>query len=132
MKKLNFYLIDDSEVNNFYNEDLLNDLDCTNSVTVFSSSQKALDTLLKTHRASEIMPDIILLDIRMPELDGFEFLDELEQELDDAEFTPKIFILTSSKHRKDIESFDHQYLASEFLGKPLEIKDIENLIKKHF
>ena len=132
MKNLDFYLIDDSEVNNFYNEDLIKDLEFTNSVTVFSSSRIALDTLLELHNNKRKLPDVILLDIRMPELDGFEFIDELEQELEDENFTPKIFILTSSKHRNDIESFNNQFLASEFLNKPLEAEEIIRLVKTHF
>ncbi|MFT7156330.1 MAG: CheY-like chemotaxis protein [Parvicella sp.] len=78
------------------------------------------------------MPEVILLDIRMPALDGFEFLDELEQAIEGEHFSPNIFIQTSSKHRKDLESFNHQILASEFLNKPLENNEIEELVKKHF
>lgn len=131
-QKLDFFIVDDSDVNNYYTEDLLNEFDFTNSVTTFLKAKEGLNELIKRLNENARLPDVIFLDIRMPEMDGFEFIEELENELDDQDFGAKVFILTSSKHRRDVEAFEKQYIACEFLNKPLEREDLQRMITKHF
>lgn len=131
-QKLDFFIIDDSDVNNYYIEDLLEEFEFTNSVNSFMKASEALDELLARIKSDKKLPDVIFLDIRMPEMDGFEFIEELENELDDAPFTPKVFILTSSRHRRDVEAFSKQFIACEFLNKPLEKEVVSEMLVKHF
>jgi CheY-like chemotaxis protein len=131
-QKLDFFIIDDSEVNNYYTEDLLKEYGFTNSVEVFLNAQDALKALLTLLDNERKLPDVIFLDVRMPEMDGFEFIDELEQQLNDKEFPSKVFVLTSSKHRRDVESFEKQLIACEFMNKPLEREDFDRMIEKYF
>ncbi len=131
-EKLDFFIIDDSDVNNYYTKDLLEEIEATNSVTVFMSPQEGLNDLISRFKNKKSLPHIILLDVRMDEMDGFEFLDELEYHLDDFELETKIFLLTSSKHRRDLEAFEKQMMASEFMNKPVSKEELEQKINKYF
>lgn len=130
--KLDFFIIDDSDVNNYYTEDLLEEFDFTNSISTFLRAQEGLNELMKRIEARENVPHVILLDIRMPEMDGFEFIEELEYRLDERTIDTKIFILTSSKHRRDVEAFDKQSIACEFLNKPLDKAELLAVLGKYF
>lgn len=130
--KIDFFIIDDSEINNYYTEDLLKEFEFTDSVTSYMNAENALNELLKKIESGEKLPEIIFLDIRMPGMGGFEFVEELEHALDDGEFPCRIFILTSSKHRRDVEAFEKQFLATEFLNKPLERQDVVEVVTKYF
>lgn len=92
-QKLDIYIIDDSEVNNYYSEDLLYEFEFTNSVSTFVRAKEGLEALFSIIKEGNKLPDIVFLDIQMPEMDGFEFIAALESKLEASVFTTKVFIL---------------------------------------
>lgn len=135
MKKLrSILLIDDNDTSNFLNERLLRRMDLTDHIKVMSNGKLAFDFLQnldQSHKEAEgIKPELILLDINMPVLDGFEFL-ELYQDLKEA-FRQDILIalLSTSTHPQDTSK------AAEFnacyLTKPLTVEKVETLISTYF
>jgi CheY-like chemotaxis protein len=137
MKRLSgILLIDDNETSNFLNERLLRRMDLTDHIQVATNGKLALDYLENLSRqhpngtAAQVKPELILLDINMPVLDGFEFL-ELFSHLD-ARFREgiRIAMLSTSNHPQDTGKAG-EYNAF-YLTKPLTIEKMESLLAEHF
>lgn len=97
------------------------------NIMVFENGAEALEYLDFALQDSSKVPDVILLDINMPIMDGFDFLDQyinLEHKL------PKpviIYMVTSSVSRKDKERAEQYSQVSQFIVKPITMDQIEKL-----
>lgn len=116
---LNFFLIDDSAFDLFIYEKLLIKSGITNSVKTFNSARDALKHLIGQ---AENLPDtIILLDLQMPDMNGFEFIDEFDQLPEALRQKIRIFMLSSTIDTRDIEKAKASQHIIDLLPKPLEI-----------
>lgn len=116
---LNFFLIDDSSFDLFIYEKLLIKSGITNSVKTFNSARDALKHLTTQNEA---LPDtVILLDLQMPDMNGFEFIDEFGQLPDSLRQKFRIFMLSSTIDTRDIEKARASQYILDLLPKPLEI-----------
>jgi CheY-like chemotaxis protein len=124
-------LVDDDNINNFINERLIKKLAMTQYVNIAVNGEEALDFLKKKNSNREPMPELILLDINMPVMDGFEFLKEYENlELPDKEKVV-ITMLTTSTNPGDMDKFKKANVAS-YINKPLTEPKLIEIMKKHF
>jgi CheY-like chemotaxis protein len=115
-------LIDDNYIDNFVTRRLLESSKFAENIVVSQSPGDAIE-LLKT---GAVAPDVIFLDIRMPLMDGFEFLKEYDK-LDIKKEGVKVFLLSSSFDPTDIKrSTDNKYIT-QFIHKPLTHKILEEL-----
>src|SRR5437660_11513221 len=95
-------LIDDNELDNFVNKKLIENEHFATQVLVQSSGINALDYLKSHSGNSSEIPDVIFLDIMMPDLDGFGFLNGFEKLNDEVKKKSKIVMLTTSESFKDL------------------------------
>lgn len=124
-------IIDDDEIFEFITRELVSEMYPESEITSFLSSGEGLDYLIKTLDSKNNLPDIVLLDIRMPEMDGFELLNELGKFYTPADILPmRIFMLTSSLDAKDYRMSTESPLVSGFISKPLEADKLNTLMNQ--
>ena len=112
-------LIDDNELDNFVNKKLIENEHFASQVLVQSSGINALD-YLKTHAGNlDEIPELIFLDIMMPDLDGFGFLSEFEKQHDPIKKKSRIVMLSTSESFKDLNRANQNKYVFKFLNKPL-------------
>ncbi len=93
-------LIDDNEIDNFINQKMMESCNFSENIHIYTSGKSALEYLKNMERIQDgsklTTPELIFLDINMPVLDGFQFVEEFEKL--DKKFisATKIIMLTSS------------------------------------
>ena len=120
-------LIDDSYIDNLINHKIITSNNFAENVVVMDSAIDALAYLHRCIAEKKNIPDIIFLDIRMREMNGFEFLKNLSliEGIKEAGF--KIFILSSSLDPDDLKQMKADHLVSKFINKPLTNKVLEDI-----
>ena len=115
-------LIDDNYIDNFVTRRILENSNFAEQIIVRESPTDAINLL----REGTIKPDVIFLDVRMPQMSGFEFLQEYDMLLINKKDI-KIFMLSSSLDPTDMkESIGNKYIT-QFIHKPLTIKALEEI-----
>jgi CheY-like chemotaxis protein len=115
-------LIDDNYIDNFVTRKILENSNFAENIVVVRSATEAIESL----RKGTIKPDVIFLDIRMPIMSGFEFLDEFDKIEIDKEHI-KVFMLSSSLDPIDFKKSSSNKYISQFILKPLTQKILEDL-----
>ena len=107
-------LIDDNPLDNYINTKIISRSNFATEILAIESPEEALELL----RAGKFRPDIIVLDIRMPVMDGFDFLDKYEK-LDIDKDQIEIVMLTSSINPGDMERAKHYKHVRKYITKTL-------------
>ncbi len=120
-------LIDDTEVDAFISKRMLKTSQFSNDIMEFNSAQKALDFLLENSTNSLVLPQIILLDIHMPAMDGFDFMEKFKLLPQSLFQSCKVVMLSSSIDPIDIHRIKEDKQILKFLNKPLTIDQLQAL-----
>ncbi|MCF0041872.1 response regulator [Dyadobacter fanqingshengii] len=125
---MEFILIDDSIFDLFTQEKLLLRSGLAQSVRTFGSAQLAMEFLYE--QSDEFPETVILLDIQMPGINGFEFTGHYATLPDALRKRIKLFMISSTVDTEDIEEVRSNPYVIELLSKPLEIKTLRALLEK--
>jgi response regulator RpfG family c-di-GMP phosphodiesterase len=126
MKKLkNIMLIDDNIHANYFNEIKLQQNNACDKITIFMNGKEALDYLVNN---KETDVDLILLDINMPVMNGWQFLSNIERVWREIDKSIPIFILSSSVNTYDKQKSAEYESVKGFINKPLNDNDLKEMI----
>ncbi len=115
---LTIVLIDDDPISTFVTEKLiLKNVKEPCTFFKYNSAKTALKEI------GEIKPNYLFLDLNMPEMNGWDFLDQFHPENEDAQ----IYILSSSVDQRDITKASQYQLVKDYLTKPLIKKSIKHI-----
>lgn len=121
-------LIDDSDIDLFIQRRFLEVYQFSDELVMYRSAEEALNWLRTLN--GEVPPDVIFLDLNMPDIDGFSFLANFDELPDSIRQKSKIVVLTSSNNKKDKDLVFENNNVIQFITKPLKQSDIEELKKK--
>ena len=129
MNKLNkILLIDDDDIVNSIHKVMVQHSKFAKDIIVAHAVEEALDILRASD--SEHLPDVIFLDINMPDRNGWEFIEEYANIK--LERKPGIIMITSSINPKDEQKARRSELVMDFISKPITPEVLDKIYEDHF
>ena len=126
----NFCIIDDDDIYQFTIKKTIKALNLAQNIMAFSDGEEALNFMIENLNKDEELPDVILLDINMPIMDGFQFMEEY------IKIKPKlgkkitIYMVSSSVDMTDLARAKKISEISDYIIKPIKKGKIKAIIEK--
>ncbi|TVZ28453.1 CheY-like chemotaxis protein [Gillisia sp. Hel_I_86] len=128
--KLNcILLIDDDEAVNFIHNRVIKKSGCANEVAIARNGQEAIDFLITKVDNKYPQPDLIFLDINMPVMNGWEFLEAYEKLEKEQKGKELIVMLTTSLNPDDKEKAKKIAHINDFHPKPLSVEHLNKILE---
>ncbi|MCH2192883.1 response regulator [Kordia sp.] len=123
LENLSFLFIEDDEIEVLKFKKSLKKLGFTHRILEAKNGEEALDIL----RKKQELPNVILLDLNMPKMNGLEFLKELKED-SHLRYIPAIIVTTSNNHQDMLESYNLGIAG--YIIKPLRYEDYIKKIQR--
>jgi CheY-like chemotaxis protein len=127
--QLNVLLVDDNDIDVVVNTKLLRLANLTEHISAFSDGESAIQYMVDNMNDLKGHLNVLLLDIQMPGADGFKVLTDYQNLPDDFKSSCKVFMLSSSIDRNDIERAEKIPDIIKVLEKPLDVYLLRRLIQ---
>ena len=125
----NLIFIDDSPLDHYILKRILNKYKLAYEVSCTANGQEVLNFLAKNRLDEKVLPDIILLDLYMPQFDGWAFLEKMEGLYQHLAKPAVIYILSASIDPKDINYAKRFSCVRSFIFKPITKEVLEKIIQ---
>jgi CheY-like chemotaxis protein len=136
-KKLNcILLVDDDEPTNFIYKMIVGGANCTEKIKITQSGHEALNYLTASMNnnteAGYMLPELIFLDINMPRMDGWDFMEKYNELRKNQNNNPVIMMLSTSLNPDDEIKAKSTPGISAFMHKPLTTQMLNEVLKTYF
>lgn len=120
--RMKTYLIDDDNLGLYLTEQLLRTEGFSNTICSFLSAKEAFDSLVHDQESKE--QKVVFLDLNMPLMNGWQFLEALKPYKEKLSKYCRIYILTSSLALADLEKSQQYDMVSGLIHKPIDTEEI--------
>lgn len=126
----NICIVDDDDIYQYVATKSLESLELVKKIIAFSDGEEALDFILENLNKESELPDIIFLDINMPIMDGFQFMEEFIKTKPNLKKNITIYMVSSSVDPVDIERAKNISDISGYIIKPIKRGELKSIIEK--
>lgn len=122
-------LIDDDHEDCFFHQLVINKMEITNSIQVAENGLEALKFL---RQEGQVIPELIFLDINMPKMNGWEFLEEYKHLDPKQKARITILMLTTSANPADLKRAQEMEDVTGYKTKPLSVAMLQDILNNYF
>lgn len=127
----NIFLVDDDDLYVFLTKKIVEPTKLVGQINVFGNGKSAIDFIRENAANPGLLPDIILLDINMPVLDGWGFLEDYTLLMPELSKKIILYIVSSSISPHDVEKAKGIKAVSDFIMKPFTKEKFLNVVEKY-
>jgi CheY-like chemotaxis protein len=124
------FVVDDDEIFSYVIQKIMEDMHQVDEIKLLSNGTEALTRLRDFKDHPDYLPDLILLDLSMPIMDGWGFLNEFEKIISEVKKAITIIVYTSSINPVDMERAKKYSCVKDYVVKPIERESTYQFIKK--
>ncbi|RXG23362.1 response regulator [Leeuwenhoekiella aequorea] len=125
----NICIVDDDDIYQFTMIKILESLNLSKKIILFSDGEEALDFMIGNLNKQNELPDVIFLDVNMPIMDGFQFMEEYIKIKPEVNKKIIIYMVSSSVDPVDIERAKSLNEISDYIIKPIKKGELVHIIK---
>tara|TARA_B110000240_G_C13192835_1_gene322765 strand:+ start:85 stop:495 length:411 start_codon:yes stop_codon:yes gene_type:complete len=124
-------IIDDDKIYQFILTSIINKNKLAKNILSFSDGERAIEYLTNNKMKNEKIPDILFLDVNMPIMDGWMFIDEYAGIKKDITKKITVFMLSSSVNPIDIERAGEISEISNYIIKPIKFEEVKRIFENY-
>lgn len=124
----NAYFIDDDSIFIFVSKKLIEEENFCDNLNVFENGKNAIEALVDSGNQNQKLPDIIFLDLSMPIMSGWEFLDSFQAAPIMGKENIKIIVMSSSINPLEMNMIKSYPIVYDYIVKPLTPADLNKIL----